>query len=61
MDVLKIVQQFLGIDFALLDIVADPDEELYNIVENLHHAREENLIQMSGFDDSVPFDVVELY
>ena len=32
MDVLKIVQQFLGIDFALLDIIADPDEELYREV-----------------------------
>ena len=61
MDVLKIVQQFLGIDFSLLDIVADPDEELYDIIETLYLANEENLIQMCGCDDSVPCAVAEPY
>ena len=54
MDVLKIIQNFMGIDFALLDLVADQDEELYDIVESLHHAREENLIQACESDDTVP-------
>ncbi len=54
MDVLKIIQNFIGIEFGLLDIVADQDDEPYNIIETLHHAREENLIQACESDDTVP-------
>ncbi len=61
MDVLKIIQNFMGIDFALLDLVTDPAEELYNIIENLYLASEENNIQMCGCDDTAPCAVAESY